>query len=86
MQFGIVISAGRPREAAELAAEAEAAGWDGVFTWDGIAIGWLSVGEPKPAMYEMLDHNIRPLFFIAFITFVDYIVVIPLLRLITKLG
>ena len=23
--------------------------------WDGIAIGGLSVGEPKPAMYEMLD-------------------------------
>lgn len=24
--------------------------------WDGIAIGGLSVGEPKPAMYEMLEH------------------------------
>jgi queuine tRNA-ribosyltransferase len=23
--------------------------------WDGVAIGGLSVGEPKPAMYEMLD-------------------------------
>jgi queuine tRNA-ribosyltransferase len=23
--------------------------------WDGIAVGGLSVGEPKPAMYEMLD-------------------------------
>ncbi len=27
----------------------------GMAEWDGIAIGGLSVGEPKPAMYEMLD-------------------------------
>jgi len=28
---------------------------DSMGDWDGIAIGGLSVGEPKPAMYEMLD-------------------------------
>ncbi len=39
MQHGIILTAGDPREAAALAACAEAAGWDGVFTWDGVAIG-----------------------------------------------
>ncbi len=39
MRHGIVLAVGGPRDAAELAALAEAAGWDGVFTWDGIAVG-----------------------------------------------
>ena len=39
MRYGIVITATDPRLAATLAAEAEAAGWDGVFTYDSIAIG-----------------------------------------------
>ena len=39
MRYGIVLTTGDPRLAAELAAEAEAAGWDGVFTFDAIAIG-----------------------------------------------
>jgi len=39
VKAGIVLTAGGPREQAEHAAVAEAAGWDGVFTWDGIAIG-----------------------------------------------
>ena len=39
VQYGFIITAGDPREAADLAAEAEAAGWDGVFTYDAIAIG-----------------------------------------------
>ncbi len=39
MQHGIVLTTGDPHVAAQLAAEAEAAGWDGVFTWDAIAIG-----------------------------------------------
>ncbi len=39
MRRGIVLTAGDPRAAAELAALAEGAGWDGVFTWDGVAIG-----------------------------------------------
>jgi alkanesulfonate monooxygenase SsuD/methylene tetrahydromethanopterin reductase-like flavin-dependent oxidoreductase (luciferase family) len=39
MQAGIVLTVADPRLAAELAAEAEAAGWDGVFTYDAIAIG-----------------------------------------------
>lgn len=39
MRAGIILTAGDPREQAEHAAAAEAAGWDGVFTWDGVAIG-----------------------------------------------
>jgi alkanesulfonate monooxygenase SsuD/methylene tetrahydromethanopterin reductase-like flavin-dependent oxidoreductase (luciferase family) len=39
MQLGIVVTGGDPRIQADLAAAAEAAGWDGVFTYDAIAIG-----------------------------------------------
>ncbi len=34
LQAGIVISAGTAREFADLAAEAETAGWDAIFTWE----------------------------------------------------
>ena len=46
MKFGIVITSGDPRTAADLAAEAEAAGWDGVFTYDAIAIGDMELWDP----------------------------------------
>ncbi len=39
MRCGIVLTVGGPGTVAELASIAEAEGWDGVFTWDGIAIG-----------------------------------------------
>jgi alkanesulfonate monooxygenase SsuD/methylene tetrahydromethanopterin reductase-like flavin-dependent oxidoreductase (luciferase family) len=39
MRYGIVLTSGDPRTVAELAARAETAGWDGVFTYDAIAIG-----------------------------------------------
>jgi len=39
MQYGIVLTTGDPLTSADLAAEAEAAGWDGVFNYDAIAIG-----------------------------------------------
>jgi alkanesulfonate monooxygenase SsuD/methylene tetrahydromethanopterin reductase-like flavin-dependent oxidoreductase (luciferase family) len=45
VRFGFIVTSGDPRRAAQLAAEAEQAGWDGVFTYDAIAIG----GEP---MYD----------------------------------
>ena len=38
MRYGFVIPKGNPLTVADLAREAEVAGWDGVFTWDGIAI------------------------------------------------
>jgi alkanesulfonate monooxygenase SsuD/methylene tetrahydromethanopterin reductase-like flavin-dependent oxidoreductase (luciferase family) len=46
MQYGVVITSGDPRTAADLAAEAEAAGWDGVFTYDAIAIGDGDMWDP----------------------------------------
>ena len=38
MRYGIVIPGGEPSEQCEMAQAAEAAGWDGVFVPDGIAI------------------------------------------------
>ena len=38
MRYGIILTAGDIHEIAAMAAEAEGAGWDGVFYWDGIAI------------------------------------------------
>ncbi|MFL5778224.1 MAG: LLM class flavin-dependent oxidoreductase [Chloroflexota bacterium] len=46
MRFGIIVNAGDSREMAELAAEAEAAGWDGVFYFDAIAIGDWEMYDP----------------------------------------
>ena len=46
MQYGIVITSGDPLVQAELAAAAEAAGWDGVFTYDAIAIGETEMYDP----------------------------------------
>lgn len=46
MRYGIVFTSGSPRDQVELATRAEAAGWDGVFTWDGIAVGDGDVWDP----------------------------------------
>lgn len=46
MQYGIILTAGDPRAAGDLAAEAEAAGWDGVFSWDGISLGAMDTFDP----------------------------------------
>jgi alkanesulfonate monooxygenase SsuD/methylene tetrahydromethanopterin reductase-like flavin-dependent oxidoreductase (luciferase family) len=53
MKAGFVVSVGDPREAAELAADAEAAGWDGIFTWDGVAIGRGDTYDPWVVMAAM---------------------------------
>jgi alkanesulfonate monooxygenase SsuD/methylene tetrahydromethanopterin reductase-like flavin-dependent oxidoreductase (luciferase family) len=53
MRFGIVVNAGDPREMADLAAEAEAAGWDGVFYYDAIAIGDMEVYDPWVVLAAM---------------------------------
>ncbi|HET7026260.1 MAG TPA: LLM class flavin-dependent oxidoreductase [Candidatus Limnocylindrales bacterium] len=53
MQYGFIVTAGDPRTAAALAAEAEAAGWDGVFTWDGIAVGDVDTYDPWIVMAAM---------------------------------
>lgn len=53
MKFGVIVTTGDPRTAAELAANAEAAGWDGVFTWDGVAIGAADTYDPWVVMAAM---------------------------------
>jgi len=53
MQSGIVVNAGDPREMAQLAAEADAAGWDGVFYYDAIAIGDSEMYDPWVVLAAM---------------------------------
>jgi alkanesulfonate monooxygenase SsuD/methylene tetrahydromethanopterin reductase-like flavin-dependent oxidoreductase (luciferase family) len=53
IKHGIIVTTGDPRAAAELAALAEAHGWDGVFTWDAIAIGSLEAYDPWVVMAAM---------------------------------
>lgn len=53
MQFGFIVTGGHPRLQAELAAEAEAAGWDGVFTYDAIAIGEEDTYDPWVVLAAM---------------------------------
>jgi len=53
IKLGIVVTAGDPRTAADLAGLAEAHGWDGVFTWDAISIGTLDTYDPWIVMAAM---------------------------------
>ena len=53
MHYGIVLTTGDPRMTADLAAEAEAAGWDGVFTFDAIAIGPVPMYDPWVVLAAM---------------------------------
>jgi alkanesulfonate monooxygenase SsuD/methylene tetrahydromethanopterin reductase-like flavin-dependent oxidoreductase (luciferase family) len=53
VKSGFLVSVGDPREAADLAAAAEDAGWDGVFTWDGVAIGAGDTYDPWVVMAAM---------------------------------
>jgi hypothetical protein len=53
VKFGIIVTTGDPRSAADLAAEAEAAGWDGVFYWDGVALGDMDTYDPWVVMAAM---------------------------------
>ena len=53
MQFGFIVTTGDPRTVADLAAEAEQAGWDGVFYYDAIAIGDAPMYDPWVVMTAM---------------------------------
>jgi len=53
MQQGILLTTGDARTTVDLATEAEAAGWDGVFTWDAIAIGSADVLDPWALLAAM---------------------------------
>jgi alkanesulfonate monooxygenase SsuD/methylene tetrahydromethanopterin reductase-like flavin-dependent oxidoreductase (luciferase family) len=46
VQYGVVLTTGDPRTAAGLAADAETAGWDGVFTPDAVAIDGQDLYDP----------------------------------------
>src|SRR5438874_7981131 len=50
MQYGLTFPWVDPRTFAELAHEAEAIGWDGVFYWDGISIHELPIYDPWVAL------------------------------------
>ncbi|AHY45715.1 Coenzyme F420-dependent N5N10-methylene tetrahydromethanopterin reductase and related flavin-dependent oxidoreductase [Rubrobacter radiotolerans] len=39
MKYGFIVTSGDPRTVCDLAREAEGAGWDGVFYWDGMYLG-----------------------------------------------
>ncbi len=53
MQYGLIVTTGDPRSVAELAAAGEAAGWDGIFYWDGIALGPMDTYDPWAVMAAM---------------------------------
>lgn len=53
MQYGIILTAGDPGTQAQLAAAAEHAGWDGVFSWDGISLGEMDTFDPWVVMAAM---------------------------------
>jgi alkanesulfonate monooxygenase SsuD/methylene tetrahydromethanopterin reductase-like flavin-dependent oxidoreductase (luciferase family) len=53
LKYGVIVTTGDPRTAAELAAEAEAAGWDGAFYWDAISIGATEMYDPWVVMAGM---------------------------------
>jgi hypothetical protein len=53
VRFGVIINVGSPREMAELAVAAEAAGWDGVFYYDAIAISDSDLYDPWVVLAAM---------------------------------
>ena len=61
MRHGVLVNAGDPRAMADLAAEAEEAGWDGVFYYDAIAIGAMEMYDPWVvlAAMAMRTHRVR---------------------------
>lgn len=46
MKFGFVASNGSTQQILDMAVAAEAAGWDGFFTWDGISVGAMDTFDP----------------------------------------
>lgn len=59
MKYGFTVTAGDPRTVAELAAEAETAGWDGVFYWDAIAIAEMEIFDPWVVLAAMAMRTTR---------------------------
>jgi alkanesulfonate monooxygenase SsuD/methylene tetrahydromethanopterin reductase-like flavin-dependent oxidoreductase (luciferase family) len=61
MRYGLVVNAGGPREQAEIAAIAESSGWDGVFSFDAIAIGTMDTYDPWLVLAAMAMRTERVL-------------------------
>lgn len=59
MKYGFVVTSGDPRSVAELAREAEEAGWDGVFYWDSICVGEMETYDPWVVMAAMAMTTVR---------------------------
>ena len=60
MRYGIILTTGDIHELIELAAEAEAAGWDGVFYWDGVAIpGGMTIYDPWVVLAALATRTTR---------------------------
>lgn len=53
MHYGFIVPKGDPHTVARLAREAEEAGWDGVFYWDGIYMGEMETYDPWVVMAAM---------------------------------
>ncbi len=62
MRYGFIITSGDPRTVAQLAGEAEEAGWDGVFYWDAICVGnGMEIHDPWVVMAAMAVQTERVL-------------------------
>ncbi len=59
MKAGIVINTGSALDQVELAERAEAAGWDGVFTYDAIDIGGAEMFDPWTLLAAMAVRTTR---------------------------
>ena len=59
MKYGFVVTSGDPATVADLAAEAEAAGWDGAFYWDAINVGRMETYDPWVTMAAMATRTSR---------------------------
>lgn len=53
MKYGFIVTSGEPRTVAGLAREAEEAGWDGAFYWDGIHVDGFDAYDPWVVMAAM---------------------------------
>jgi len=59
MRFGLVGSFGTAEQTLHLAREAEAHGWDGFFTWDGISVGPMDTWDPWVLLGALATHTER---------------------------
>jgi alkanesulfonate monooxygenase SsuD/methylene tetrahydromethanopterin reductase-like flavin-dependent oxidoreductase (luciferase family) len=53
VRYGFIVTGGDPWTVADLAREAEAAGWDGAFYWDAICVGAMDTYDPWVVMAAM---------------------------------